>query len=84
MPKATKPVRFESVDEPLDEEERALMDPDAWDWDNPVAVEVSPSLTTTLELRFSRDEIHTLSAAAVAANMPVTRFIKRAALAAAE
>jgi hypothetical protein len=84
MPKAIKPARFESLDEPLDEEERTLMDPDAWDWDNPIDVEIAPTLTTTLEMRFSRDEIRTLSAAAAAANMPVTLYIKRAALAAAK
>ena len=30
------PVRYESLQEPLDDEERELMDPDNWDWDNPI------------------------------------------------
>jgi hypothetical protein len=29
-----KAIRYESTQEPLDEEERELMDPDNWDWEN--------------------------------------------------
>src|SRR5262245_36089913 len=31
-----EPIRYESIQEPLDDEERELMDPNNWDWDNPV------------------------------------------------
>ena len=27
-------IRYESTQEPLDDEERELMDPDNWDWEN--------------------------------------------------
>ena len=30
-----EPIRYESIQEPLDEEERELMDPESWDWENP-------------------------------------------------
>lgn len=76
----TKPVRYVSLDEPLDDEERELMEPDNWDWEHPGEVVVSPNLTMTFEVSFSRDEVHLLSDAASTANMPVNRYIKRAAL----
>jgi hypothetical protein len=70
----------EIVQRTLDEIERELQDPDQWDWDHPVAVTVSPDLKIELGTSFNREELHLLSAAAEAANMPVTRYIKQAAL----
>ena len=32
----TKQIRYESIQEPLDDEERELMNPDNWDWDDPI------------------------------------------------
>ena len=45
-----RPIRYESIQEPLDEEEREIMDPDNWDWENPIEVVVSDNLIITLEI----------------------------------
>jgi hypothetical protein len=29
-----EPIRYESIQEPLDDEERELMNPDTWDWES--------------------------------------------------
>jgi hypothetical protein len=42
--------------EPLDDEERELMDPENWDWDNPVDVRVIGTPGAVLRVRFTRDE----------------------------
>ena len=55
------PVRFESLDEPLNDEERELMDPDTWDWETAVDAEISPDLGAVLRVRFARDEFLTLA-----------------------
>lgn len=67
--------------EPLDEEERILMDPDTWDWDNPVEVLTGPSRGPMLEIRFTRDELSRLTRTAHAEGMTTHAFIKQAALA---
>lgn len=56
--------RYESTQEPLDEEERELMDPEHWDWDN--AELVSGGVDTVFEVSplFSGDEYRALAALA--------------------
>lgn len=76
----TEPIRYESLVEPLNDEERELMDPETWDWESaeerpPVA---NPGIV--LEIRFSHDEIQRVTAAASAAGVPVDTFVTRAAL----
>ena len=51
-----KGVRYESIQEPLDDEERELMDPDNWDWDNPLEGRTIGTPGAILRVRFSRDE----------------------------
>ena len=73
-------IRYESLDEPLNDEERDLMDPDAWDWD---AAEERPPVTNpgiVVEIRFSGDEIERVASAAVEAGVALEAFITRAAL----
>lgn len=77
------PIRFESIQEPLDEEERELMDPDNWDWENPIEVVVSDNLIITLEINFTPEEVALLSEAAAAEGLPAHRYMKGVALAAA-
>ncbi len=51
-----KGIRYESIQEPLDDEERELMDPDNWDWENAVEGIPNPNAGAILRVRFSRDE----------------------------
>ena len=77
-----EPIRYESIQEPLDDEERELMDPDNWDWDNPIeGVTIGdPKLLFTLE--FTSAEVHALDAlveVAHARGLTTAEFIKRVA-----
>jgi hypothetical protein len=77
-----KPIRYESIQKPLDDEERELMNPDNWDWDNPIeGVTVGePKLLLTLE--FTSDEVQALDALVVATHsrgLATGEFIKRVA-----
>lgn len=76
-------IRYESIQEPLDDEERELMNPDNWDWENPIELVVSDNLIITLEIDFTPEEIALLSEAAATEDLPVSRFTKSVALAAA-
>ena len=78
-----KPIRYESVLDPLDEEERELMDPDNWDWENPIEVVVSDDLIITLEIDVTPEDHKLLAQAAAAEDLPTHRFVKGVALAAA-
>ena len=49
-------IRYESIQEPLDDEERELMDPESWDWDSAVEGIPNPNAGAILRVRFSRDE----------------------------
>jgi hypothetical protein len=76
-------VRYESISEPLDDEERALMDPEAWDWDNPVEVSVAEHPLAQLPIDFTFDELKIIEQVAHATGMSPHAFIKQAALTAA-
>ncbi len=78
-----KPIRYESIQEPLDEEERALMDPDAWDWGNPVEAVVAENLLVELPIEVTLDEHRILGRAARDEGLGTHEFIKQTALAAA-
>jgi hypothetical protein len=72
--------RYESLQEPLDEEERELMDPDHWDWDSAVEGVPMPNVGAILPIRFSREEIGPLQRLAHSKGMTSHEFIKQAAL----
>jgi hypothetical protein len=74
-----KPIRYESIQEPLDDEERELMNPDEWDWDNPIAGVTVHEPTVTL--RFSRYECIAFWQLADAQGVTTEEAIKQAALA---
>ncbi len=76
-----EPICFESVQEPLDDEERVLMDPETWDWDTSVEVVVHPNPGAILPIRFTRDEVVRLQRVAHAEGMTTHELIKQAALA---
>lgn len=61
-----------------------LLDPETWDWNNTVIGVPAPDPTLTLGVRLDADEARTLGDAAHAAKMPLSRYIKRVALEAAE
>ena len=77
-----EPFRYESIQEPLDEEERELMDPENWDWDNPIEGVSVGDPGAILPIHFTFDEHHHLFQAAHAQGLTTHEFIKRNALAA--
>jgi hypothetical protein len=76
----TENVRYESIQEPLDEEERELMNPDNYDWENPVEVHVVGEPGTILRLRLSFAEYDALFEAARGRGLPTDESIKAIAL----
>jgi hypothetical protein len=72
-----KQIRYESIQEPFDDEERELMTPDNWDWDNPVeGVTVSePRVSLTITLTF--DELNAIVEAAHGQGVSTEEFVKR-------
>jgi len=77
---AKHPELDDRLREPLDEEERTLIDPDTWDWDNPVDVVVAPGARLVFEVSLSGDELSHIEPAAVASGMTVIAYLKQAAL----
>jgi hypothetical protein len=73
-------VRYESLQEPLDDEERELMDPDNWDWENAYVVEPGPDPHLIFEVRLSGEDITHVERAAIARGMTVGAFLRYAAL----
>lgn len=45
---------------PLDDEERELMDPENWDWDHPIEVRAIGKPGAVIRVRFTRQEIAAL------------------------
>lgn len=76
-----EPIRYESIQEPLDEEERELMDPEHWDWDTTIEGVTMPNVGAILPIRFTPDEVGRLQRLAHAEGMTTHAFIKHAALA---
>ena len=77
------PIRYESTQEPLDDEERELMNPDSWDWDNPIEGVTVGDPKLILNLEFTINEVRSLDALVAAAHtqgLSTEEFIKRAAI----
>jgi hypothetical protein len=66
--------------EPLDDEERILMDPETWDWESAEVAIVEPHAHSITEVRLSYDELSRLERVARAEGMTVAAFLKFAAL----
>lgn len=73
-------VRYESMQEPLDDEERELMDPDTWDWENAYEIDPSPDPHLIFEVRLSGDDIKRIERAAIAKQMNIGAFLRYAGL----
>ena len=73
-------VRYESTQEPLDDEERELMDPDNWDWENAYEIDPSPNPRLIFEVPFAGDDLRHIERAAIAEGMTVIAYLRHAAL----
>jgi hypothetical protein len=51
-----EPIPFESIQEPLDEEERMLMNRETWDWGSAEEGIPTPNAGAVLRVHFARDE----------------------------
>jgi hypothetical protein len=71
-----KPARYESIQEPLDDEERELMNMDNWSWDTwTEGVTVGePRASLTIPLTF--DELDAIVESAHAQGLSTEEFIK--------
>jgi hypothetical protein len=74
-------ARYETLQEPLDDEERELMDPDTWDWESTVEGVPMPNVGAILEIHFTREEIGPLQRLAHAQGITAHAYIKQAAMA---
>jgi len=76
----SKQIRYESIQEPLDDEERELMNPDNWDWDElEKGVTVGePRASLTIPLTF--EELDAIVEAAHGQGLSTEAFIKRVVL----
>ena len=72
-----KQIRYESIRAPLDDDERELMNPDNWDWDNPIeGVTVGePRASLTIPLTFA--ELDAIVEAAHARGVSTEEFIRQ-------
>jgi hypothetical protein len=74
------PENDDRLREPLDDEERELMDPDTWDWDSIEVLPPVPNPGVVLSIRFSLDEMTRISRAAEAQGITIFEYIKQSAL----
>lgn len=75
----TQPIR-QTTQEPFDDEERDLMNPDNWDWDTPVEVEVVGMPGAVLRVRFTREEYLALAKMAADAGVGPVAFVHQTLL----
>ncbi len=69
------------MQEPLDEEECFLMDPETWDWESMEEGVPVPNAGAILEIEFTRAEVARVEPIAHAEGLTLHEFVKRAALA---
>jgi hypothetical protein len=75
-----KQNHYESIQEPLDDEERELMNPDNWDWDNPVQGVTVGEPRVSLTIPFTFDELDAIVEGAHAQGLSTEEFVKRLVL----
>jgi hypothetical protein len=75
-----QPPTGQTTQEPLDDDERELMDPENWDWDNPIEVRVVGTLGAVVRVHFSRDEFFAVARLAREAGLAPVAFIQRTML----
>lgn len=72
-----KQIRYESIQAPLDEEERELMNPDNWDWDNPIEGVTVGEPRASLTIQFTFAELDAIVEAAHARGLSTEEFISQ-------
>jgi hypothetical protein len=75
----TKTLRG-TTQEPLDEEERELMDHEAWDWDHPIEGRTVGTPGAILRVRFSREEFRDLERIARSAGIGPVELVRQTVL----
>lgn len=73
-------TRQASIHEPLDEEESALMDPDNWDWDDPVEAIIAENPLAVFPIKVTIEEHRAIAQAARAKGLSTSAFIKQSAI----
>jgi len=76
----TKQIRYESTQKPLDDEERELMNPGNWDWDNPVEGVTVADSRASLTIPLTFEDLDAIVEAAHAQGLSTEEFIKRLVL----
>jgi hypothetical protein len=76
----TEPFRNVSFQEPFDDEERELMDPESWDWDSTEELEPVPNPGAVLQVRFEQGEFRALARLAREEGIGPVEFLRRIAL----
>jgi hypothetical protein len=78
-----EPISYESTQEPLDDEERELMNPDNWNWEHPIEAIVHENLGIIMPIEVTFEEYGRLDAVARSQGLTPHEFMKRTALEAA-
>lgn len=74
------PENDDRLREPLDDEERELMDPATWDWDSIEELPPTPHPSAVLPIRFSLEEISRVGRAADAEGITIYEYVKQSTL----
>jgi hypothetical protein len=74
-------VRYESTQDPLDDIERELMDPETWAWEHAEEGGPSPDPHLIFRVRLSGDDIRRIEPLAIEAQVGIGEFMRRATLA---
>ena len=73
-------IRSEPTHEPLDDEERELMNPDNWDWDDTAEGVTAGEPRASLTIPISFEELDAIVVAAHGQGLSTEAFIKRLVL----
>jgi hypothetical protein len=68
------------LQQPLDDEERELMDPDTWDWDSMEEHPPVPNSGVVVAIRFSLEEMTSVGRAADAEGVTLSEYIRQLTL----
>ncbi len=73
-------IRYESIQEPLDDDERELMNPDNWDWDELEEGVTVGEPRASLTIPFTFEELDAIVETAHGRGLSTEEFIKRLVL----
>ena len=77
---SSDPETDDRLREPLDNEERELMDPETWDWDSIEELPPASHPSAVLPIRFSLDEMRCVGQAAEAEGLSIYEYITQSTL----